>query len=112
MRTNDGTLDKQLWLWDFPSGSDDNWENMRDTIFSNEDPQPVADDLSDGYIADRMYWDTQDSTPQLLCDPAVLESQPKPQDYGPTPDASPTAEQSSDISISAFELPETISIVD
>ena len=76
MRTNDGTLDKLLWLWDFPSGSGEYWENMRDIIFSNEDPQPVADDLSDGYIADRMYWDTQDSTPQLLCSPTVLESQP------------------------------------
>ena len=79
--------------------------------FPNEDPQPVADDRWDRYIADRMHWDTQDSTPQLPCTPIMLEPQPKHQDDGPIPEASPTAEQSSDISISVLGLPESISIV-
>ena len=54
MRTNDGTLHQPQWLWDCPYEAGDYWDIMRDTITSNDNPQPVADDLSDGYIADRM----------------------------------------------------------
>ena len=39
---------------------------MRDAIISNIDPQPVADDLSDGNIADRMYWDAQSTAPLVI----------------------------------------------
>ena len=77
MRTNDGTLEKQLWLRDCPYEAGNYWDNMRDIINSNDNPQPVADDLSDCYIADRMYWDAQGSAPQMPCTPIVLESQPQ-----------------------------------
>ena len=73
MRTNDGTLHQQQWLWDCPYEAGDYWDIMRDTITSNDNQQPVADDLSDGYIADRMYWDAQHSVPQMPCTPVVLE---------------------------------------
>ena len=83
---------------------------MRDTIESNIDPQPVADDLSDGYIADRVYWDAQSTAPLVPGIPTVLDSQTQQQDYGPTPEAFPTVVQSSDNSV-VLGPSETISIV-
>ena len=83
---------------------------MRDAIESNMDPQPVADDLSDGYIADRMYWDAQSTVPMVPGTPTVLDSQTQQQDFGPTPEASPTMVQSSDNSV-VLGPSETISIV-
>ena len=110
MRTNDGELKKQLWLWDEPYNQGNYWDNMRNTIESNMDPQPVADDLSDGYIADRMYWDAQSTVPMVPGTPTVLDSQTQEQDFGPTPEASPTMVQSSDNSV-VLGPSETISIV-
>ena len=76
MRTNDGTLAKQQWLWDQPYESGSYWDSMRDSITSNLDPQPLADDLSDGYIADRLHWDSMDADPACPCSPTVMDSKP------------------------------------
>lgn len=82
---------------------------MRDSINSNLDPQPVADDLSDGYIADRLHWDSMDADPACPCSPTVLDSEPRQQDFGETPEPDPTRDQSPDAMV--LEPADTISIV-
>ena len=95
LRTNDGTLAKQQWIWDQPYQSGDYWDSMRDSITSNRDPQPLADDHSDGYIADRLHWDSMEAGPACPCSPIVMDSEPR-QDLGDTPEPDLDCNQSAD----------------
>ena len=97
MRTNDKSLSKQQWLWDTPPGelTGPFWDSMRQSTPANNDALPLTDDLSDGYIADRMYWDAMETAPACPCSPTELDSE-HIQDFGSTPVAVPDWEQSAD----------------
>ena len=69
--------------------------------------QPLADDHSDGYIADRLYWDSMEAGPACPCSPTVMDSEPG-QDFASTPMPGLDCDQSADDV--ALELSDAISI--
>ena len=99
---------------------------MLDAITSNEDPQPVADDMSDGYIADRLYWDSKEplaamwdtsqesSTEQFRippCTPTVPDSPEANFDCGSTPESQATSTVVPTLDANAIPHSFTISVV-